>query len=512
MGLRSFLSRVFGRAPKAPQAPRRIRAGYDSAKTTTENENHWANAGSGSANAENLPDVRARLRNRSREECRNNGYAKGLNRTIRNDVIGTGPRLQLTLPETYVDPDFGTTMTVPPNAARLVEAQWQAWCDRIHLPEKLRTLYETGHRDGECFALMFTNWAVADDCLKLDLRLIEADQISTPDLYWGDQLAVDGIRFDEFGNPVEYHLLKQHPGEPGLLSSPWDYARIRARHVFHWFDPDRPGQRRGVPSNTPGLNLCGSLRRYTKAVIGAAETAASIAGVMETENADDPSFAATTAEQQNREMDEVSVPHRGLLTLPAGYKAHAFDATQPTTSYKEFKGEVLTEYGRPMCAPRNVSTASSAEYNYSSARLDHLPYRQVAKIDREQIRVVILERLFRAWARVALLLCGHLPAGLPPFALWSWKWHWDGFASIDPVKDATADDIGLKNGTRTLADILSEQGKDWQEHLTQRAKEIALARKLETEMNLPPGSIFPMESTTAAPPMTAPEGANAVSV
>src|SRR5690606_42021060 len=51
-----------------------------------------------------------------------------------------------------------------------------------------------------------------DAPVKLDLRLIEADQVTTPDLSALDEHSVDGIVFDSFGNPVEYHVLRAHPG------------------------------------------------------------------------------------------------------------------------------------------------------------------------------------------------------------------------------------------------------------------------------------------------------------
>ena len=48
-----------------------------------------------SAAAANSPDVRRILRNRSRYEIANNSYARGITLTLANDVVGTGPRLQM---------------------------------------------------------------------------------------------------------------------------------------------------------------------------------------------------------------------------------------------------------------------------------------------------------------------------------------------------------------------------------------------------------------------------------
>ena len=73
-----------------------MQAKFDAAMTTLDNARHWSMADSLSADAAMSPDVRQTLRNRSRYEIANNAYAKGMVSSIAGDVIGTGPRLQIT--------------------------------------------------------------------------------------------------------------------------------------------------------------------------------------------------------------------------------------------------------------------------------------------------------------------------------------------------------------------------------------------------------------------------------
>ena len=61
-----------------------------------------------------------------------------------------------------------------------------------------------------------------------------------------------------------------------------EYDRVPAASMIHWFRADRPGQRRGLPDILPALPLFAQLRRYTLAVIAAAESAANIAVLMKT--------------------------------------------------------------------------------------------------------------------------------------------------------------------------------------------------------------------------------------
>jgi hypothetical protein len=106
--------------------PVRVRGRYDAAETTADNRRHWAKADALSAGAANSPEVRRTLRNRARYEVANNSYAKGIVLTLANDVIGTGPRLQL--------------LTDDPEADRRVEADFARWAQAVGLPEKLRTM------------------------------------------------------------------------------------------------------------------------------------------------------------------------------------------------------------------------------------------------------------------------------------------------------------------------------------------------------------------------------------
>lgn len=472
---------------------------YDAAQLTETNAAHWQNADALSAEGANTVSVRYTLRNRSRYEAANNGYFKGLLRTRRNDIVGTGPRMQVGLPDTYIDPDFGTVAKTPKDAARMIEKRFRAWMKAADIATKLRIMVEAGERDGEIFGVYFTD-PQSTDAVWLNLRLIEPDQCTTPGLVWNDPTATDGIKFDEYGNPVEYHFLKAHPGDPIWFDS-WEYDAVSAQWVIHWYDPDRANQRRGIPALTPSLPLFSQMRRYTLATLTAAETAANIAGIMYT---DQPPPSEGGNPPTFEEFDSVPIHRGSLLTAPMGWRAESFKAEQPTSTYREFKAEILAEAGRCVVAPRNVATGSSAEYNYSSGRLDHLPWQRSIAIERDRIISEILERLFRAWHHEARLIPGYLPYPLPPVEEWERTWHWDGFPSIDPVKEATADEIGLKNGTRTLTQIYAERGEDWEDAIRQKAREIRLARQLEAENGLAEGTLYPLAEAAKPLPQAAP--------
>lgn len=461
-----------------------MRARYDAAQTTEENAKHWANADGYSANGSNTPAVRRTLRNRARYEVENNSYAKGLVTTLAYDLIGSGPRLQLDLPG-----DDGS-------AARAIETRFGKWAIAAGFADKLRLMHESRFRDGEAFAALTTNHALDPFGVQLDLRVIEADQVETPYLDPYDPLQFDGIRIDAQGNPVEYHLLRRHPGETRGAVEWGAYDRVPAASMIHWFRPSRAGQVRGIPEIMPALPLFAQLRRYTLAVISAAEMAAMIAGVMKTDTPADASAEPASVES----MDRIELERGALLTLPAGWDASQFNPSQPVNTYEMFKGEILNEIGRCVQAPFNVVAGNSSRYNYSSGRLDHLIYHRSLWIERDRMRQRILDRVFRAWLNEAILIPAILPPGLPPFSEWAWDWHWDGFDSIDPQKDAQTDQIRLASGTATLAEIYGARGLDWQAQLRQRAKEIALQKALglPVDAGVGPGAGTPAETPADA--------------
>ena len=444
---------------------RAVKARYDAAQYSEETARHWVMSDAMSAKAANSKEVRHRLRNRARYEVANNSYAKGIVSTLANDTIGTGPRIQL--------------LTQDQEENRAVEQHFQEWMCSIDLPGKLRTMRQSLAVDGEAFAMLTTNPGILGP-IQLDVKLIEADQVSTPFLNPIDPLSVDGIRFDTFGNPIEYSLLKFHPGDfyqIGLLAD-----TIDARLMVHWFRAERPGQCRGVPDIMPALPLFAQLRRYTLAVLAAAETAADFAAVLYSEMAPD----AETADEDP--FQTLEIERRMMTTLPAGWKMGQFKAEQPVNTYESFKHEILNEIARCLNMPFNIAAGNSSSYNYASGRLDHQTYYKSLTVDKSVVEARILDRLFRAWLEEANL-AGFVNGGPDRLVGWPHQWFWDGHEHIDPLKEANAQSVRLANHATTLADEYARRGQDWEVQLRQRAKEMGLMAELGLTVYLPAGQV-----------------------
>lgn len=479
--VKGMLTRAFGTRKLAALATRVIRARYDAATSSNEERRHWASADGLSANAANSPTVRRILRNRARYETANNSYARGIVLTLGHDVVGTGPRLQL--------------HTGDAEANRRIELAFMRWTKAVGLAEKLRTMRMARATDGEAFAVLVSNRLLPTQ-VQLDLRLIEAEQVTTPISAAAASSVVDGIELDSAGNPIAYHVLRSHPGDSsGTLDSQFD--TVPASSVIHWFRADRPGQARGVPDILPALPLFAQLRRYTLAVLAAAETAADFAGILYT---DAPANGEAEAAEP---FEPIELEKRALLTMPSGWRMSQLESHQPTTTYGEFKRELLNEVARCLCMPANIARADSSGYNYASGRLDHQTYFKSIRVDQSHLERVVLDRILAAWLDEAVLVPDLIPAGLSPIELWQTQWFFDGNEHVDPLKEANAQATRLANHTTTLADEYGRRGLDWETQLRQRAKELELMQQLglnidSTMSSTPASDHEPQEEETDA--------------
>src|SRR5690606_12717406 len=109
-------------------------------------------------------------------------------------------------------------------------------------------------------------------------------------------------------------------------------------------------------------------------------------------------------EETPEAWSEIEIVQRMMLTLPAQMEIEQFKAEQPTTTYGEFKREILNEIARCLNMPFNVAAGNSAGYNYSSGRLDHQIYFRSIAITQGDCGDIVLDRLFRAWYQEATLL------------------------------------------------------------------------------------------------------------
>src|SRR5690606_39420188 len=70
------------------------------------------------------------------------------------------------------------------------------------------------------------------------------------------------------------------------------------------------------------------------------------------------------------------------------------------------------------------------------------------------------------------------------------KWHPPSWSYVEPLKDASADLLRMRNGLCAPSDLFAERGKDWDQHIEQTIADnmlaIRAAKKAALEINNDP--------------------------
>jgi capsid protein len=177
-------------------------------------------------------------------------------------------------------------------------------------------------------------------------------------------------------------------------------------------------------------------------------------------------------------MDLIELERGMLMTMPGGWKMGQLEAHQPTTTYAEFKKEILNEIARCLNMPFAISAGNSSGYNYASGRLDHQMYFKAIRVEQAHLEAVVLDRILALWLHEALRVPGLLPREARLIADWPHQFFFDGHEHVDPLKEGSAQALRLANHTTTYADEYARRGLDWETQLRQRAKELSLMTEL----------------------------------
>lgn len=409
-----------------------VRARYDAAQDNDSMRRYWAYSDSLDSDSANSRGVRQKLVSRSRYEAESNPYYAGIIDTHSHYLVGTGPKLRMQTKNT----GFNDT----------IEALFKAWAAEVQLSSKLWAMGHAKVQDGEAFALLVNNDQLSTR-IKLDVFPIETEQCQTPGLMGGKGY-IDGIKFDDFGNPEWYDILESHPGSGAVAMTA---EQVPAAYVLHWYRMRRPGQHRGVPEMTSSLNCGASFRRWRDSTLRAADRAANFSVVLQTDQSPDDSDMVTP-------FSTAEVTPDMMVALPFQYEMKQLDAKHPNASYEVFHQSQISEQARPLGMPRNIAGCDSSSYNYASGRLDHGSYFMSLDVEREDCGARLLDKLFRMWWAEAVLIYEFAVDAIPPHT-----WDWPQHPIADVRATAIANNFALRNGSAQLTQIASDQGYDAEE-------------------------------------------------
>ena len=446
----------------------------------TQSGNLFADWISGSSNADsNIRFNLRKIRDRCREQARNNDYAKRYLQLLVTNVVGqNGIRFQSKARNLDGNLDQLGNQTL--------EKEWKRWgkkgnCSidgKLSFLDAQKLFIETLARDGEVLIRHITSNNSQDP---YRIQFLDADYLDEDKnelMKNGDEIIM-GVKLNKYKKPVSYYLFKEHPHN--LYHGKYDrkHIEVPAEDILHAYQIERPEQTRGVPFMTTALNRLKMLDGYEEAELVAARVGASKMGFFTSPAGD--GYSGEDVEDSYTPI--MSAEAGSFEQLPDGMGFQQFDPQHPTSGFDAFHKSVLRGIASGL-GVSYVSLANNLEgVNYSSIRQGTLEERDNYRILQQFMIEHFIEPIFNKWLLQTMSFKDNFL--LPPdkydkfadsatFIGRSWGW-------VDPVKEVKANVEGLQAGVVTMQDIQANYGRDVEELFEQHQREEELAKQYDVK-------------------------------
>lgn len=396
-----------------------------------------------SATAENV-SAAATLRNRSREAHRNDPYAKRATEIWTESAAGIVPT-----------PDTGNA-----KLDQEIAAAWKLFCEQCDATGQgdwfelqdlaIHTILESGD------VLVRRRRRPASDGLDvpLQIQLLEPDHLDMATTAHQGNDVVSGIELDRLDRRQAYHLFRHHPGENrsrgGLMLSS---SRVPAEQIAHGYRRTRPGQLVGVPFLHAVLSDLGDLDDLEQASLFQQKIAACFGAFVH--RSDLQNNREIGLEEDDDEDGQLERFEPGMIEYLEPGEEITF-ATPPTTAgHPEFVRSRLHRIASGGSMPYMLLTGDVSQANWSSYKAGFVPFKQAVR--RFQKRTVIPSVLRPSWR---WFIDAAFAAGRISEANYGVKWTLPGFEPIDRFKEALADKLEARIGTRSVQESIRASGRE----------------------------------------------------
>lgn len=446
------------------------------------------------------------LRDRSRAAHWDSPQARGLLQRLADNVIGTG----LELACTPVRELIGSMMTDEEwrTLTREIELRFYLWASSIEpdaaerrtLAELQKFVFLNEIRDGD-IPIILRYSGDASRVSPLNIQILDGSQLHS--VYDAPTIAAaksrgnilrDGLEITPAGALVAIYVEDDE----------YKVTRIPVRGTERRFVIlpaiiDMPGQVRGIGILAPILHELQKITDYKVAELQAALVNAIIAAYVTTEIGGVPKrpLSDTTVPSLRgsgssvasvpASTPEVNFDRPGIFVqnLGVGQDLKSFDTKRPNVNFASFENAVVKSLSAALSQPVEVLDMSFRQ-NYSASRAALILFWQVVEGWRVHAGSQFLAPVYEAWLREEVN-AGRLPQlrangfGVDPVRTRSWlahEWIGQSMPSIDPVKDAQADDMRLAQGATTHERVALEYNRsDFYENAARQARERELLPK-----------------------------------
>lgn len=443
-----------------------------------------------SADKDIIPKLEA-LRASSRDMFMNSPIATGALRRSRTNIVGYG-----LAPQARID---NTLLNISDDDARAwedkVESEFYLWanskdCDLTRTQNfwdlqglvLLSTLLS-----GDCFVALPRK--PRPGCpYDIRVKVIEADIVTNPHMSMDTEKIAGGVEVDGDGAPVKYYLQKQHPGGFDYSN---DWIPVEAfssvtgrRQIYHLYDRERPGQRRGIPLLAPVIESLKQLTRLAESELAAAVVSSFFTAFIKSNAASANPLAdgfadaekITAPETRTDDVNTYEMGPASIIGLNDGEDVVIADPKRPNAAFEPFFGAIVRQIGSSIEIPSELLMLHfTASYSASrAALLEAWKFFNMRRtwLEREFCRPVYEEWLSEAVSKGRVSAPGFF---LDPAIRAAWsdsKWAGPGQGQLDPVRETEAMlmKIGGNISTHTK-ETAAIDGDDWQTMVRARARE-----------------------------------------
>ena len=415
-----------------------------------------------------------KLRDRARQLCRDNDYARQALRAIEGNVIGQGIPFQ-----SQVRMQRGGKLDTGINDA--IEAAWKRWsyAQHCHTGGKLcfadieRLVIRACAESGEVF-IRLVRQSFGGSTIPLAMEVIEADQLDdglNGRSQQGNEIRM-GVEVDGWGRPIAYHFLAYHPGDYQFSNqqiSTQRHKRIPAEEVIHLYRTERPGQTRGVSWFASAIQRLHHLAGYEQAEVVRARASSALMGFI-------TSPEGELIGDDVMDGERVSNFEPGVFKyLNPGEEITVPSLDAPDGQFEPFLRAMLRAMAAGIGCSYETISRDFSQTNYSSSRLSLIEDRDHWRILQSWLIENFHRRVFSEWLDLAVLSNALALPGYEqqPERFKAARWMPRGWAWVDPAKEVAAYKEAVRCGFKTLADVVAEQGGDLDELLLARQSELA---------------------------------------
>lgn len=381
---------------------------------------------------------------------------------------------------------------------------YRNWCKRPEVthahdwPSAQRILGRSWYRDGEALIQELPGLVPYLDhgtTVPYSIELIEADLLPL-DFNDPSRNVLQGVECNVWGRAIAYHMFLEHPGDPGVYAD--KIKRVPADRIRHLKLTDRINQRRGASMLASVLTRLEDLKDYEESERIAAKIAASMAAVIikgEPGSYDVPTVQPGATAPGKRSMH--FAPGMIFDDLRPGEDVRTIDTNRPNPNLEPYRNGQL----RAVASGMGLSFSSlSKNYagSYSSQRQELVEqygaYGVLAAEFINQIARPVYERfIFCAVISGELVL----PPGTPMATLSDALYLAPTMPWIDPLKEATANQVMEDNAHMSGPEIIRKRGANPRDVLDQQSA--WLERKRDWKIPPRPGSPAANQTTTEPP-------------